>query len=70
MGFPIGNTATGELQEMGTIDERTTKGDWYQLKTNEVKTYYMQFLILELGIMMQQTIHKVLNQLQIQESSG
>ena len=42
VGFPIGNTATGESSgASGTIDERNTKGDWYQVKTNEVKTYYI-----------------------------
>ena len=41
VGFPVGNTVTGESSTAsGFIDERTTKGDWYQVKTNEVKTYY------------------------------
>ena len=41
VGFPVGNTVTGESSTAsGFIDERTTKGDWYQVKTNEVKTYF------------------------------
>ena len=61
-GFPIGNTITSPTSS-GVIDSRTI-GDWYQVKTNEVKTYYIASLILELGIMIQQIIHKVLSQLQ------
>ena len=42
MGFPIGNTVTGQsTSATGVIDERTTKGEWYQVKTDEVKTYYI-----------------------------
>ena len=42
VGFPIGNTVTGQsTSATGVIDERTTKGEWYQVKTDEVKTYYI-----------------------------
>tara|TARA_Y100001963_G_scaffold43239_1_gene60608 strand:+ start:4197 stop:7706 length:3510 start_codon:yes stop_codon:yes gene_type:complete len=41
VGFPVGNTVTGQSSTAsGYIEERTIKGDWYQTKTNEVKTYY------------------------------
>ena len=41
VGFPVGNTVTGQSSAAsGFIDERSIKGDWYQTKTNEVKTYY------------------------------
>ena len=40
-GFPIGNVVTGSTSgATGVIDSRTTGGAWYQVKTNEVKTYY------------------------------
>jgi len=38
-GFPIGNTITSPTAS-GVIDSRTIGGAWYQVKTNEVKTYY------------------------------
>ena len=41
VGFPVGNTVTGQSSAAsGFIDERSIKGDWYQTKTDEVKTYY------------------------------
>lgn len=41
-GFPVGNTVTGSTSTAtGIIDNRTTGGTWYQVKTNEVKTYYI-----------------------------
>ena len=39
VGFPVGNTITTPTAS-GVIDSRTIGGAWYQLKTNEVKTYY------------------------------
>jgi len=38
-GFPIGNTITSPTAS-GVIDSRTIGGAWYQVKTNEVKTYF------------------------------
>ena len=41
-GFPVGNTVTGsDSTATGAIDTRTIDGAWYQVKTNEVKTYYI-----------------------------
>ena len=42
LGFAIGNTITGQsTNSSGKIDKRTKGGAWYQVKTNEVKTYYI-----------------------------
>ena len=41
-GFPIGNNITGQSSSAtGFIENRTIDGAWYQVKTNEVKTYYI-----------------------------
>ena len=41
VGFPVANLVTGSASSAnGVIDSRTIGGAWYQLKTNEVKTYY------------------------------
>ena len=41
-GFPIGNTITGQSSSAtGFIENRITGGAWYQVKTNEIKTYYI-----------------------------
>ena len=42
VGFSVGNTITGSTSSStGVIDKRTKGGAWYQVKTNEVKTYYI-----------------------------
>ncbi|MDP7368678.1 MAG: hypothetical protein QGH83_15625, partial [Candidatus Pacebacteria bacterium] len=42
VGFPIGNTITNQSSTAtGIIDNRTSDGAWYQTKTNEVKTFYI-----------------------------
>tara|TARA_Y100000004_G_scaffold191795_1_gene251237 strand:- start:618 stop:4199 length:3582 start_codon:yes stop_codon:yes gene_type:complete len=42
VGFSVGNTITGSTtSSTGVIDKRTKGGSWYQVKTNEVKTYYI-----------------------------
>lgn len=41
-GFAVGNVVTGSSSSAtGVIDKRTKGGSWYQVKTNEVKTYYI-----------------------------
>ena len=42
VGFSVGNTITGSTSSStGVIDKRTKGGAWYQVKTNEVKTYHI-----------------------------
>ena len=67
VGFPAKILQLARVRETQLrVDEETTQGDWYQVKTNEGKDILQYILILELGFTMQQTIHKVLNQLQTQ----